>query len=206
MSKAGAGSGSRPVWSAGQEGQGETRAERSPPPVSEQHFTFWPIGVIRSPFLEQQGTPIQPTASDGAEGLIEVFPPYQEGLADLDGFERIWLLYVFDRAKPWKPRVLPYRDQVERGLFSTRAPARPCAIGLSAVELMDVKGALVSVRGIDVLDGTPLLDLKPYVPEFDAHPGSRAGWLSESGLATRKADDRFVSPEIPDHTRDPRVP
>ncbi len=157
-------------------------------------ISLTPIGVVRSPFTEQPGTPIQPSTAAGALGRVELLPEYEEALRDLDGFERVWLVYFFDRARPWKPLVVPFRDRVERGLFATRAPARPCPIGLSAVELVSVSGPVLEVRGIDVLDGTPLLDLKPYVPEFDAHPASRAGWLAAGGLGAASADHRFERP------------
>lgn len=150
-----------------------------------------PIGIIRSPFSEESGTPIQPATAKSATGHVELLPAYEQALRDLDGFERIWLIYVFDRAVPWQALVVPYRDTVERGLFSTRAPARPCPIGMSVVQLVSVKGPRLELRGIDVLDGTPLLDLKPYVPEFDAYPGSRAGWLTGTGSGTARADGRF---------------
>ena len=160
-----------------------------------QVVTLNPIGVIHSPFREQAGTPIQPTKAEGAHGTVELLPEYEAGLEDLAGFERIWLVYHLDRARPWRPRVVPYRDTVERGLFATRSPARPCPIGLSAVELVSVAGARLEVRGIDVLDGTPLLDLKPYVPDCDAYPDSRAGWWAESDSDRARADDRFVPPK-----------
>jgi tRNA-Thr(GGU) m(6)t(6)A37 methyltransferase TsaA len=150
-----------------------------------------PIGVIHSPFAEQAGTPIQPAYAKDSLGEVELYPAYIEALADLAGFERIWLLYQFDRAAGWRPLVVPYRDDQPRGLFATRAPARPCPIGLSVVELIAVSGARLHIRGVDVLDGTPLLDIKPYVPDFDSHPDSRAGWLDQTGPAREQADDRF---------------
>lgn len=149
-----------------------------------------PIGVIRTPFVRQQRTPIQPSTAGGAVGRVEVLPMYEAALRDLGGFARIWLVYAFDRAKPWRPQVVPYRDTVPRGLFSTRAPTRPNPLGMSVVRLVSVEGAVLHVQGVDMLDQTPLLDIKPYVPEFDAHPDSRAGWL-ESGNGATQADDRF---------------
>jgi tRNA (adenine37-N6)-methyltransferase len=150
-----------------------------------------PIGVIHTPFREQAGTPTQSAGAVGAEGTVTVFEPYAAALADLAGFERIWLLYHFDRAAAWQGRVVPYRDTVERGLFATRAPTRPNPIGLSVVRLVAVEGNQLQVQELDILDGTPLLDIKPYVPEFDAHPGSRAGWLDASAVRREAADDRF---------------
>ncbi len=154
-------------------------------------FSFQPIGIVRSPYKNLQGTPIQPRYADGSEGTIEVFPEYAEALADLDGFERIWLMYVFDRAEGWTPHVTPFRDTVERGLFATRAPKRPNGIGMSCVKLVRIENATLHVSDIDVLDGTPLLDLKPYVPEFDAYPQAKAGWLDSAPKPGAKSDDRF---------------
>jgi tRNA-Thr(GGU) m(6)t(6)A37 methyltransferase TsaA len=130
-------------------------------------FRLTPIGVIRTPFREAAGTPIQPRQAKGVKGTVEVLERFQEGLKDLEGFERIWLLYWFHRAAPARLRVVPYLDRQQRGLFATRAPCRPNPIGMSCVRLLQVKGSLLTVAGVDILDGTPLLDIKPYVPEFD---------------------------------------
>lgn len=150
-----------------------------------------PIGRVRSPFQEPAGTPIQPVFAGESEGIVEVFPEYAEGLRDLDGFERIWLLYWLDRAPPACLRVVPFRDEVERGVFATRVPCRPNPIGLSCVRLLRIERNLLTVAGVDILDGTPVLDIKPYVPQFDAFPQSRAGWLDKSGSNRILADRRF---------------
>jgi len=134
-----------------------------------------PIGIIRTPFEDVSGTPIQPAFANDAEGTVEVFPEFAEGLADLAGYERIWLVYWFDRAGCTRLRVIPFRDTRERGLFATRAPCRPNPIGLSCVRLVSLAESVLRVAGVDVLDKTPLLDIKPYVPEFDAYPVSRTG-------------------------------
>jgi tRNA-Thr(GGU) m(6)t(6)A37 methyltransferase TsaA len=165
--------------------------QRTYPPDCGMDVTMRSIGVIHTPFKEQSGTPIQPRFAREAEGLIEVFEPYAEALADIDGFERLWLLFLLDRSKSWQPRVIPYLDTVKRGLFATRAPARPCPIGLSVVELLSVSENRLTVRGVDILDGTPLLDIKPYVNRFDAFPDSRAGWLDAEGIDPTAADSRF---------------
>ncbi len=153
-------------------------------------FTFHSIGVVRSRFTEQRGTPIQPAAGAGTRGRLELEPELAPALADLDGFERIWVLFVLDRARAFAPMVVPYRDVHPRGLFATRAPARPNPIGLSVLRLERIQGSTLFVSDLDILDGSPILDLKPYVPEFDAHPGSRAGWL-DSGNQRQRADGRF---------------
>jgi tRNA-Thr(GGU) m(6)t(6)A37 methyltransferase TsaA len=152
-----------------------------------------PIGIIHSPFQQAAGTPIQPRAAQDAEGTVEVFEEFVPGLKDLEGFERIWLLYWFDRATFEKCDLVvkPYLDDTPRGVFATRAPARPNPIGLSAVRLLEVRGNLVSVRDIDILNGTPLLDIKPYFPQFDCFEVARSGWLEGSTLGRAKADNRF---------------
>lgn len=152
---------------------------------------FSPIGIVRSPFKDQPGTPIQPIYAKGATGRIELLPEFVEALADLDGFERIWVIYHLHKAGPCKLKVVPYRDTRLRGLFSTRAPSRPNPIGLSVVGLLGVKGCIIHVSELDLLDGTPVLDIKPYVPKFDAHPESKAGWLDEIAKAREQADERF---------------
>jgi len=152
------------------------------------------IGIIRTSFARHEGTPIQPSTAEGASGTIEVYEQYTEALRDLDGFERIWLLYWFDRTREFSSLVKPYRDATERGLFSTRAPSRPNPLGISAVRLasLDLEKGVLAVEGIDVLDGTPLLDIKPYIPEFDAFPNSRAGWMDASGTKEGAANERFT--------------
>ena len=155
-------------------------------------ITLEPIGVIHSPFKEQTGAPIQPRFARDAVGEVEIFEPFVAGLKDIEGFERIWLIFHLDRGKPWKPLVVPYLDTIERGLFSTRAPSRPCPVGLSPVELLSVSGNILKIRGFDMLDGTPLLDIKPYVPRFDAYPESRAGWTDQVAAEIPDADDRFA--------------
>lgn len=150
-----------------------------------------PIGIIRTPFQEPTGTPIQPSRSGGAKGTVEVFPEYGDGLKDLDGFERIWLIYWFDWAPEPQLLVIPFLDDRERGVFATRAPSRPNAIGMSVVRLLQVVSNTLEVADVDILDGTPLLDIKPYVAEFDCHSVEKSGWLDQSPLRRSVADDRF---------------
>ena len=150
-----------------------------------------PIGIIHTPHKEQNGTPIQPRFSKDVEGTIEIYPEYTEGLSDLDGFERIWLIFWLHMGGEPKMKVIPYRDTVERGLFATRAPSRPNPIGQSCVKLLRVEGTPLHVAELDMLDGTPLLDIKPYSPEFDNYPDARYGWLQESKEKRESADERF---------------
>ena len=152
-----------------------------------------PIGVLRTPFSAAPGTPIQPAYAGEAEGEGRVHARFRRALDDLEGFEYVWLLAWLDRAGPWRSRVVPFRDVVPRGLFATRAPSRPNPIGLSVVRLLGREACVLRVAGVDLLDRTPLLDIKPYVPEFDAHPRARAGWLREAGSRRRRDDGRFLS-------------
>jgi len=151
-----------------------------------------PIGIIHSPFTGSAGTPIQPAFARGAEAHVEVFEQYQDGLKDLEGFDRIWLLYWFHRARKYRLRVTPYLDNFERGLFATRAPSRPNPIGLSAVRLLGVEGNTLHVADVDMLDGTPLLDIKPYTPRFDHLTVARSGWLDNVNPDRPCDDGRFA--------------
>ncbi|MEL7641368.1 MAG: tRNA (N6-threonylcarbamoyladenosine(37)-N6)-methyltransferase TrmO [Solidesulfovibrio sp.] len=163
----------------------------------ERSCTLTPIGVIRSPFTALAGMPIQPGGARETLGRLELDPALAPALADLDGFSHIYLLYLFHASKGYNLTVTPYLDDTPRGLFATRAPKRPNPIGLSVVELVAVEGSVVQVRGVDVLDGTPLLDIKPYAPAFDAPAGPvRSGWLEGRGgtVAATRSDDRFVPP------------
>ena len=159
------------------------------------NLTLRPIGIIRTPFKRQEGTPIQPRYAEDAVGQVVLDDEFKEGLKDLEGFERIWLIYFFDRAKAWHPLVVPYRDVQKRGVFATRAPARPCPIGLSVVELISINDNGISVRRVDMLDNTPLLDIKPYIPGIDSNPKSRTGWFGLNARDAERADDRFTEPD-----------
>lgn len=150
-----------------------------------------PIGVIHSPHTKAAGTPVQTSLAAGVEGTAEVYPQFVSGLKDIDGFERIWLVYWFDRAKESQLEVIPYLDTASHGLFATRAPCRPNPIGFSAVRLLEVRGNLLRVGGLDVLDNTPLLDIKPYIPSFDVFPAQRIGWFGTVTSTSTTADGRF---------------
>lgn len=151
-----------------------------------------PIGIIRSPFREAAGTPIQPAFSAEAAGTVELLPEFGEGLKDLEGFEWIWLLYCFHEAAPSRLVVKPFLADMPRGIFATRAPVRPNPIGLSCARLVGIAGCSLSIVGVDVIDGTPLYDIKPYIPRFDAHPGSKAGWVETATGGVTRADGRFL--------------
>lgn len=151
---------------------------------------FHPIAYVRSPYARRIDAPHQATVVEGTESgdaavaAIEFVADMPSlAFADLAGFERIWLLFVFHRSEGWKPQVRPPRGGAKRGVLATRSPHRPNAIGLSAVELIAVEERSLQVRGMDLLDGTPILDIKPYVPYADAFPASRAGWIDEIDAA-----------------------
>jgi tRNA-Thr(GGU) m(6)t(6)A37 methyltransferase TsaA len=141
-------------------------------------FVMQPIGVIRTPFAEGDQIPIQPAFSQ-ATGRVEVYPEYAEGLQDIEGFSHIILLYALHRSSGYALRVTPFLDHRLRGVFATRHPRRPNPIGMSVVRLLARRGSNLEVEGIDVLDGTPLLDIKPYVPDFDLKADAHAGWYDD---------------------------
>lgn len=160
---------------------------------SQMEITFKAIGLIRSPFQDLEAMPIQPTSKASGPGKVEIFHEYQDGLRDLEGFSHIILLYHMHAAREQSLTVTPFLDSSPRGIFATRAPTRPNPIGLSIVQLIRVEDGVLYVEDLDVLDGTPLLDLKPYVPEFDHRPEARIGWLENARgeVKGKTADDRF---------------
>ena len=135
-----------------------------------------PIGVIHSPYKTKREMPIQTYASkEVAE--IEVFEEYVDGLKDIEGFSYILLLYWFHKSKRYSLHVKPFLDENLHGIFACRHPNRPNPIGISVVKLLERRRNILLVEGIDTLDGTPLIDVKPYVPKFDERKGAKAGWL-----------------------------
>ena len=152
-----------------------------------------PIGVIHTPFTNLEGMPIQPTGAAGVKGTVEVFEKYCPGLKDLEGFSHIILMYYFHGSSGFNLSVIPFLDLQPRGLFATRAPKRPNPIGLSVVQLDKIENGVLYVQNVDILDSTPLLDIKPYVPEFDAPKKVRIGWLEKARKTAlrKKSDDRF---------------
>ncbi len=154
---------------------------------------YQPIGVIHSPFKEPCGMPIQAAYAVGVSGTVVVEPDYEEGLHDLDGFSHIILLYHFHIGSGFELWVKPFLDDEARGVFATRAPRRPNAIGLSVVRLERIERTVLYVSDLDVVDGTPLLDIKPYVPQFDQRAGVRIGWLEgrAGDASSQRADARF---------------
>jgi len=154
---------------------------------------FKPIGIIHSPYTKLQGMPIQPSSARGVKGQVEIYKKYLPALSDLDGFSHIYLLYHFHLTQSVQLKVIPFLDDQERGLFATRAPKRPNPIGLSVVKLIRVEGHILHIENIDVVDGTPLLDIKPYVREMEAVENLRIGWLQKhtSRIGSQLSDKRF---------------
>ena len=156
-----------------------------------------PIAMIRSPFCGLVNMPVQPIGAKEVYATIEFDKVYEEGLKDLDGFSHVYLIYYFHMVKEPKLSVIPFNDKTHtpRGVFSTRTPMHPNRLGLSVVELVSVEGNIVTIKGVDVLDGTPLLDIKPYIENFDKVEGEvRSGWMnaSQEEVGVKRSDDRFV--------------
>jgi tRNA (adenine37-N6)-methyltransferase len=180
----------------------------APPPVERAkkaalaEIVMKPIGVIHTRFEAQAGTPIQASVAAGIEGTIDLDPALADGLSDLDGFSHVILIYAFHAARGFDLRLTPYLDTEEHGVFATRAPRRPNPIGISVVRLLGIEGPTVRVADVDMLDGTPLLDIKPFIPDFDHRQEVRTGWygrkVAPSGSSEAiVADSRFdaVVPE-----------
>jgi len=155
-----------------------------------ESIQYHPIGIIHTPHKSTEGTPIQAAGAKGVAGRIEIFPEYTAGLDDLAGFSHIFILYHFHLSKKFSLKVKPFLDDQKRGLFATRAPSRPNPIGLSVVRLAGITGSNLQIQDVDVVDGTPLLDVKPYIPEFDVRKVDRTGWIGEkTGKIEEVVDD-----------------
>jgi len=159
-----------------------------------EEIIYKPIGMIRSPFTDVSGMPIQPTGAIGVRGTMEIDANLAPGLKDLAGFSHIILIYHFHLSKRHSLKVTPFLDDTPRGVFATRVPARPNAIGLSVVRLTGISGSTLTVEDVDVVDGTPLLDIKPFVPDFDNRKAQRTGWLTKQASRVNevRADRRFA--------------
>ncbi len=156
---------------------------------------FKSIGIIHSPFKDLEGMPIQPIGARGINGQIMVNSEYNGGLKDLEGFSHIILIYHLHLSKGHLLEVKPFLDTHKRGIFATRAPKRPNPIGLSVVKLEKIEGNIVHISDVDIVDGTPLLDIKPYIPHFDKHPDDDIiiGWFEDKyhDASSKKSDGRF---------------
>jgi len=154
---------------------------------------YKPIGIIYSPFKNIEGVPIQPAGANGIKGKIKVYKKYSKGLMNLEGFSHIILLYNFHLSNGYSLKVIPFLHNSEQGVFATRAPRRPNPIGISVVKLTKIKNNVIEVEDVDIVDGTPLLDIKPYASIFDNIKNEKIGWLSEkrNDVANIKSDNRF---------------
>jgi tRNA (adenine37-N6)-methyltransferase len=154
---------------------------------------FTPIGVVHSPFTTLEGMPLQTIAAQGIPGSIELAPAFRQGMKDLDGFSHLILLTHLHRMTGYSLEVTPYLDDQPHGIFATRSPRRPNPLGLSVVRLVGIEEGTVLIEDVDLLDGTPVLDLKPYVPALDARATDRIGWFAGrlERVHTMRADERF---------------
>ncbi len=155
-----------------------------------------PIGIIHTPHTEVKNMPIQPIAAEGVKGHIELLPEYTEGLTDLEGFSHITLLYHFHKIEGYELMVKPFLDNKKHGIFSCKAPKRPNAIGTSTVKLVGIDKNIIYVEQVDMLDGTPLIDIKPFFPKYDNRLNAVAGWLEtkvDVPLHELRSDERFKS-------------
>jgi len=163
------------------------------PTDNPESFTYVLIGIVHSPFSDIAGMPIQPSGARGIQGSIKIHQEFIAGLKDLEEFSHVILIYALHRCNGYSLEVKPFLDSQPHGIFATRAPKRPNAIGLSIVRLAGIAGNRLEIEDVDILDGTPLLDLKPYVPAFDSHCDAKAGWFDavSHNATTLRSDERF---------------
>ena len=156
-------------------------------------INYEPIGTIHSPFKQIENMPIQPSSAQGIQGHIELDEDYMDGLSDLDGFSHIYLIFHLHLSKTFELKVVPFLDDQLRGVFSTRAPKRPNPIGLSVVKLVEINHNIITIENVDIVDGTPLLDIKPFVNEMNGVTDYRIGWLTNHAeeMKIRHSDKRF---------------
>jgi len=158
--------------------------------MDHKNISFKPIGVLHTEFNEKANVPIQPIFSK-SKGTVELFPEFVQGLKDLEGFSHIILIYYFHESKGFDLEVKPFLDDKKRGVFATRSPKRPNQIGMSIVELEKIKENILYIKGADIIDKTPLLDIKPYIKDFDLVKESKQGWIDGKVKKNHKSDDRF---------------
>ncbi len=161
----------------------------------KKSINFSPIGVIHTPFKDKSGMPIQPPGAAGVKGRIELLPEFQDGLKDLDGFSHIIVLFHFNKSKGYNLQISPFLEDDIHGVFAVRAPKRPNPIGLSIVKLDKIEDNIIYIDNPDMLDGTPVLDIKPYISDFDSYPDSTSGWQEKhkGKVHKKKSDSRFLS-------------
>jgi tRNA-Thr(GGU) m(6)t(6)A37 methyltransferase TsaA len=162
--------------------------------IHEKEYVFKPIGILRTPYESKSGVPIQGVFDPDSEGTAEIFEAYEDGLKDVEGFSHIILIYVFHRSEGYNLVCRPYMEEGLHGVFAMRAPRRPNPIGFSVVRLLKREGRILRLAEVDMLDGSPLLDIKPFSPTFDHREGARVGWMEatfRNGRHRRVSDDRF---------------
>ncbi len=162
--------------------------------MQSKQISINPIGIIHTPFNDIKGMPIQPLAAEGVKGHIELFPKYIEGLTDLAGFSHITLLYQLHKINGYDLIVKPFMDNKEHGIFATKSPKRPNAIGLSTVKLLGIENNVIHIEMVDMLNGTPLIDIKPFYSKFDNRTNTTSGWLDNQGnipVRELRSDERF---------------
>jgi tRNA-Thr(GGU) m(6)t(6)A37 methyltransferase TsaA len=159
-----------------------------------ENIIYQSIGIIHSPFNTPENMPIQNVGANGVTGTIEIYPEFASGLKDIEGFSHLILLYHLHQVNHFSLQVIPFMDIIEHGIFSTRAPIRPNPIGLTVVKLLEVKGCMITIEGVDILNQTPLLDIKPYLPQVDAVHDVRIGWFEGKieKCESKKSDTRFI--------------
>jgi len=153
-----------------------------------------PIGIIHTPHKDVKNMPIQPIAAEGIYGTIELLSEFVDGLKDIEGFSHLTLIYQFHKIDGYKLRAIPFMDTEEHGIFASKAPKRPNAIGISTVKLIKVEGNILHIEQVDMLDGTPLIDIKPFYPRYDNRFDVKIGWLEKSKdmpLEKLRSDERF---------------
>ena len=175
---------------ASHDGTGETVETKE---IKMDNVIYHPIGIIHSPYQQIEGMPIQPCAAMGVRGTVEINPEYAGGLKDLDGFSHIILIYHLHLSRGFSLEVIPFLDDHPKGVFATRAPKRPNSIGLSIVKIINVEDNILHIENVDILDNTPRLDIKPYVPQFDVQDQAEIGWYSKAkyNVRDKKSDLRF---------------
>jgi tRNA-Thr(GGU) m(6)t(6)A37 methyltransferase TsaA len=163
-------------------------------------ITYRPIGYFHTPHKETTGMPIQPSGAKGIKGTIKVLPEFREGIRDIEGFSHLIILYHLHEIRGQDLTVIPFLDKNPHGIFATRSPKRPNPLGLSVMSLCGVSEEGIILNNVDVLDGTPVIDIKPYVPDFDVWPADRVGWFEgkSCNATTRRSDDRFSACTLED--------
>lgn len=159
-----------------------------------KQITINPIGIIHTPYNSIENMPIQPLAAEGVKGYIELFPQYMEGLTDLEEFSHITLVYHFHKINNYDLLVKPFMDTKKHGIFATKSPKRPNAIGLSTVKLLGIEKNIIQIEMVDMLNGTPLIDIKPFFEKFDNRTGTKSGWLDNQltiPINELRSDERF---------------